>query len=276
MTLETSMLVSHRAAWFAVGLLSAALLLGGSTTAAQETPGEVEADLGREEKERFLLYAEILESREVGVGVTGSLRATLSDGELTHEAHIQTVDIFKKKFLAGKHTEFNFRDYWGFNVAAYRLDKLLDLDMVPVSVERMFRGKKASVTWWVDDVLMSAETYREGDHEPPDMERFNAQKLQGWAFQQLVQNKDPNLGNFVIDENWKIWMLDFTRAFRSSKKLDHVDSLTRIPRNVYERLRQLDPGEVKDELGRYLGRGELRALLARKDKACRALRPLGR
>ena len=265
MTLMIRMLVSHRARWFAIGMLSAGLLSGPSAPAAQEPPGPAASDLTREEKELFLLHAEILELREVGIGVTGSRRATLSDGKLTHGAHIQTVDIFKKKFVAGKQTEFNFRDYWGFNVAAYRLDKLLDLNMVPVSVKRKVRGKEASVTWWVDGVMMGGVEYRKGDQQPPDVTRFNDQKTQGWAFQQLVQNRDPNLGNFLIDSKWKAWMLDFTRAFRPWKKLENVEILVRIPRGFYERLRQLDPAAVERELGPYLRKGEVRGLLVRRE-----------
>lgn len=32
--------------------------------------------------------------------------------------------------------EYNFRDTWQFNVAAYKLDRLLDLRLVPVTIER--------------------------------------------------------------------------------------------------------------------------------------------
>ena len=218
-----------------------------------------------EEMEQFLLRAEIVDLKDLSIGVTGSQRATLTDGKMTHDAHVQTVDIFRKKFSRGKKTELNFRDFYGFNVAAYRLDKLLDLDMIPVSVRRTVRGKPAAVTWWVDNVMMGAEEFRDSGRKPPDMERFNDQKLQGWAFQQLVQNRDPNLGNFLIDANWKPWMLDFTRAFRQWKKLEDVARLTRIPRPFYDRLRRLDPADVKRELGPYLQKGELKGLLARRE-----------
>jgi hypothetical protein len=244
-------------------MLAAALLIASTAAIAEVSTA---SDLTREEKEQFLLRAEVVDIRTLSIGVTGSRRATLSDGKMTHDAHVQTVDIFEKKFTAGKKTEFNFRDYYGFNVAAYRLDKLLDLNMVPVSVKRTIRGERASVSWWVDGIIMSGKEYRDGDQKPPDMGRFNDQKLQGWAFQQLVQNRDPNLGNFVIDENWKAWMLDFTRAFRQWKNLDDVTFLTRIPRRFYDRLGQLDPADVERELRPYLKKGEIKGLLARREK----------
>ena len=237
-------------------VLSAGLL------AAQEASGS--DGLSLEEKERFLLQAEILEIRDVGIGVTRSQRATLSDGQTTHDAHVQDVDIFDQMFRAGKASEVNFRDFWGFNIAAYRLDKLLELGMVPVSVERKVRGKRSSLTWWVDGVTMSAQEYREGDRRPPNPVDFTVQRRVGWAFQQLVLNRDPNLGNLLVDENWKAWMIDFSRAFRMWKQLDDVEPLVSVRRSFYDNLRGLDLEAVERELGPYLKKGELKGLLARR------------
>ena len=50
--------------------------------------------------------------------------------------------------------ELNFRDYWGYNIAAYRLGVMLGLDMIPPSVARRHRDKQAAFTWWVDGVMM--------------------------------------------------------------------------------------------------------------------------
>ena len=86
------------------------------------------------------------------MGTTGSRRATLSDGTLTHDAHVQTIDVRKAVYEGERGTEIDFRDYWGFNVAGYRLNKLLGLDIVPVTVERRVDGDPASVSWWIDDV----------------------------------------------------------------------------------------------------------------------------
>ncbi len=227
-------------------------------------PSPRTAAMTRAEQERFLLSAEIIDLRAAGSGTTGSKRATLSDARLTHDAHVQSVDVFMKKFTAGPKTEFNFRDYWGFNVAAYRLDKLLGLGMVPVSVERQVEGDRASVTWWVDGVTMSMADYSAGERKPPNLTRFDDQRRLAWAFQQLVLNRDPNQGNELIDESWKLWLVDFTRAFRAWKKLDDVRILTRIDRGFYERLRGLDPVAVERELGPYLTKKELEGLFARR------------
>src|SRR5688572_33509843 len=60
----------------------------GATPAAVAPPA-----LDVEQTEAFLLNATIVKSRKIGKGVTGSLVATMTDGRVTHDAHIQHVEI---------------------------------------------------------------------------------------------------------------------------------------------------------------------------------------
>jgi hypothetical protein len=96
--------------------------------------------------EAFLLKARIVNTRDAGSGVTNSRRATLTDGQLTHDVHIQTVDIAQAVFEAGRNTEVNFKDTYRYNIAGYRLAKLIGLTNVPMSVERNIEGKTGAVT----------------------------------------------------------------------------------------------------------------------------------
>src|SRR5215207_2467420 len=70
---------------------------------------------------RFLLTARVIRTRDTQKGITRSLRATLSDGTLTHDAHIQTIEQTKAQFQGPNTIELNFRDSWQFNVAAYQI-----------------------------------------------------------------------------------------------------------------------------------------------------------
>ena len=107
----------------------------GRQQAAVATPAEQLAPIPNDaEIESFLRQAKVGKTRGTGKGVTDSIRATMSDGRLTHDAHIQTIDEYKREFRTQKGTELDFRDSWMFNVAAYKLDRLLGLNMVPVSV----------------------------------------------------------------------------------------------------------------------------------------------
>jgi hypothetical protein len=253
-------------------LLSSMLLAGPAVLAAAEPVEPSSTDLTHEEMEQFLLHAEILESETVPKGVTKSRRAILSDGTWIHGAQIQDVDIFMKKFESRSITEFNFRDCYRYNIAAYRLNRLLGMDKVPVSVERTIDRKPAAVTWWVDDVRFEGEEVVRDEIQPPDSSYFHHQLDQIRIFQQLVYNTDPNLGNFLVDGDWKIWMIDFTRAFRLRKKLRRPEALRRIGRGLYHRLQELAPDDVENELRPILTKGEIRGLLARRKLILRHFR----
>lgn len=241
----------------AMGCLAS--LLSAEPLVAERTPTDLE-------REEFLLHADIGSPRTIDTGVTSPLRATLSRGGITHDAHIQRINTTRRRFRTPKRTYVNFRDSYLFNVAAYRLDRLLDLRMVPVSVERRFRGKKAAVTWWVDDLLMMEVERRERQVRPPDLERWNDQMHQARVFNRLVQNADSNQGNMLITLDWRVWLVDFTRAFRTYHRIEEAELLQRIDRRLLRGLQALNPAALRQETGRYLGAAEHRAVIARRDE----------
>src|SRR4029079_17394092 len=104
--------------------------------AAQETTKTTASQLSKEEMEAFLLKGKVTKTRDAGGGVTASARGTMTDGRITHDVHIQNVDISQSVFEAGKSTELNFKDSYKYNVAGYRVAQLLGLN-VPMSVDRM-------------------------------------------------------------------------------------------------------------------------------------------
>ena len=83
---------------------------------------------------------------------------------------------------------------------------------------------------------------------------------------QLVYDSDPNLTNVLITEDWKIWRVDFTRAFRLHKELRNVTDLVRCDRQLFEKLKALDANELTEKTKDYLNKDEVKALMARRDK----------
>ena len=218
------------------------------------------------QKEEFLRTAKVLKTRMLSEGVTQSRRASLSDGETTHDASIQGIDEHKRVFTTALGTELNFKDTYKANIAAYRLAKLLGLgDMVPPSIERRFGGAPAAFTWWVDDVLMTEKQRYFTKKSPPDPNRWNRQMYVVRIFDELIYNTDRNLGNLIIDHKWNLHMIDHTRAFRLHKKLKTPKNLVQCERSLFASLRTLDKGSLEQELTPYLNNGEINAVLARRD-----------
>jgi hypothetical protein len=218
------------------------------------------------EQEAFLAKAKIIRTRGVNVGVTGTVRATLSDGKLTHDASIQTIDEYKQKFEGTRGTEYNFQDTWRYNVAAYRLDRLLEIGMTPPSVERNFDGKKGSFTWWVDEVLMDEGARLKSKSEAPVARVWNEQMWHVRLFDQLIYNTDRNLGNLLIDKEWRIWMIDHSRAFRRYDEPATPGNIARCDRVVFERLKALTRASLTAAMdNKYLTRFEIDAMLKRRD-----------
>jgi hypothetical protein len=228
----------------------------------QEAPA-----LTREQMEVFLLKAPIVREKTTSKGVTQPVRATLSDGVLTHDAQFQTVDQAKAVFEAGKASEVNFKDTYRYNIAGYRLAQLLGLDNVPMSVGRRYKNKDAAVTWWIDDVMFD-EGGRLALKEKaygPDPVRTQKQIHVMYVWDELIQNRDRNQGNVLWTKDWTLWLIDHTRAFRTGNDLLKPDRLVRVERSLYDRMKQLTSPSVSESMKGILSRLEIEAILKRRD-----------
>jgi len=225
--------------------------------------------------EEFLLKATVVKTKTSKKGVTGTIQATLTNGAFTHDAQIQTVDERKAQFVGDKGTEFNFRDSWSFNVAGYKVDRLIGMNMVPVSVSRRWRSQEAAYTWWIDDVLMEEGERLKKKLQPPSSAAWNQQMQLVRMFDQLIANVDRNMGNLVITRDWRIWAIDHTRAFRTHNTLATPANVTRADRAVVERMKTLDRNTLRAATERHLSSFEIDSLLKRRDAIVQRLEMLG-
>lgn len=225
------------------------------------------ASLSDEAIERFLMEAKVTKTKGTSKGVTNSVRATLSDGTLVHDAHIQNVDEYKREFRTAMGVEFDFRDSWSFNVAAYKLDRILGLNLVPVAVKNRYRANPAAFSWWVDDVMMDEAEREKKSAQPPDgggLPMVRQRQLMQ-VFAELVYDTDRNKGNVVYTNDWQLVMLDFTRAFRTHSTLRTPQAMGMIDRKLLARLRNLTKQQVSKAVGTQLTAPEIDAMMQRRD-----------
>ena len=226
-----------------------------------------EPNLNKEQIEQFLLNAKVVGSRHTSKGITSPWRLTLTNGTLTHDAAFQKIDDRRNKMqLSDGRIELNFVDSYKYDIAAYRLAELLGLDdMVPVTVERKWQGNPGALSWWLPVMMDEVERHKQ-KLTPPDADAWNHQMYKIRVLDQLVYDTDVNLTNVLIGHNWKIWRIDFTRAFRRSKDLQHLDDLVQCDRQLFDKLKTLDENELAIRTKGYLNKDEVKALMARRDK----------
>jgi hypothetical protein len=225
-----------------------------------------EPTLTKEQIKQFLLTAKVVDSRPAGKGTTGTWRLTLTDGSLTHDAHFQAIDEHKAEMKLATGTELNFVDSYKYNIAAYALAELIGMDdMLPMYVERKWKGETGSMSLWLPRKMDEAERHKQ-KLTAPDADAWNNQMYKIRVFDQLVSDSDANLTNVLIGENWKIWRIDFSRAFRLNKELKNPADLVRCDRQLLEKLKALDANALTEKTAHYLTKDEVKAVMARRDK----------
>ena len=233
---------------------------------AQFTPEELAE---RAKWEEFLKTAEItsfyqMKGREA---VTEPWVLTLEKDGIKRQAMWKDIEGRRKGFM----------EDWKWEIAAYRLDKYLDLNMVPPTVEKRFRGNRGSCQLWVD-YWIKATQKNEQKIKVPSYKVFyyNRANYLRWAFDNLIANEDRHSGNIFITNDWRIILPDHSRSFRTSKKFTenliytekHKEGpkvMRELPRTFVEKLKSLDSELIREIVGEYLTDNEINALLTRRD-----------
>lgn len=244
-------------------LMSCMILVLPATADAQRPRGAPSSVQSRAEVEAFLSNAGVVGDAGPPSDATRSWRVSLDDGNRKHEAGVEAADGSDPT-----------RRHYQFNVAAYELNKMLGLNLVVPTVERLMSGKPASLTWWLDTFAMNELDRRRNRIDPPDLESWNQQMQAVRAFDELISNTyrdtSPPLylntvwDNLLITTDWTIWITDHTGAFRSRTQLQDPESLTRCDRALLGQLRVLNRELVQRTLSKYLSSQQLDALDVRR------------
>jgi hypothetical protein len=221
--------------------------------------------------EEFLKTAEIARFEEIGEGVNKPLKLYLREGETQAKASWKNPRGLRDGFLEG----------WQYEIAAYRLDKLIGLNMVPPAVEREFDGKPGALVYWVTSRYSLLQIMEEGIQFPEKVlpQTTNTNYLVR-AWDSLIANDDRTQQNVLFTEDWRMILIDHSQAFRASG--DHTEHLMygnwglkrkpdgnpylfrRLPRWFVENVKMLDYDAVKEAVGPYLTDKEIEAVIKRR------------
>jgi hypothetical protein len=244
------------------GTFLVALLAWGSNSVRAET-----SELTIDQQEAFLRKANIVKAKGNKKGVTQTVRVTLTDGKITHDASVQRIDEHKQTYqLESGTTIINYKDTYVDNIAAWKFARLLGLeDLLPPSVDRSYEGKSGSFTWYIDDVQMDEAERMAKKIQPPDQETWAKQINVMHVFDQLIYNWDSNATNLLIDKHWRIWLIDQSRSFRTDKTLQDPKMLNQCDRALLAKIKTLDEPTLTKALKQYVSKEEIKGLLARRD-----------
>jgi hypothetical protein len=88
-------------------------------------------------------------------------------------------------------------------------------------------------------------------------------------FDNLIGNKDRNLGNLLVDQDWNVFLIDHSRAFVTSRDL--AAKFTHVDRDLWRRICALDEAGLTASIGKWVDRSAIRALLARRTRLSAAI-----
>lgn len=267
--------------------LAAAVILGGAAAAwlsQASCPGPEPGDLmfepsaaqftaeelaEREKWEEFLMTAEVVGSRQMTgrEAVTSPWVLTLEKDGVTRQGLWKNAQGRMGGFWEG----------WNYEIAAYRLDKLLGLEMVPPTVERRFREERGSCQLWIDDGISLRDKEEQKIKVPPiKVLAWNRATYLQRFWDNLIANEDRHQNQILITPDWRMILIDHSRSFRSSSKFTrsllyterHREGpklMSELPRAIVEKIKALDIEAIKTAVGDYLTNDEINAVLIRRD-----------
>ncbi len=194
----------------------------------------------------------------VPVGVTKPQRATLENGSRFAWKPIRPG--YSKGFMESYKAE----------IAAYKLDRMLDMHMVPPIVERKMDGLTGAAVFWVENTKGWSVAKPPQGPEPMWSLQLTRMKM----FDLLIANIDRNQGNLIYDSDWHLFLIDHSRAFIDKKDLKNLAALGRVDRKLWDKMAALTMEDLDKGLEDWVGAKEKRALLLRRDLMAKNIKEL--
>jgi hypothetical protein len=152
-----------------------------------------------------------------------------------------------------------FRESYKAEIAAYEIDKLLKLDMVPPTVERQLEGNTGAAQVWVENIV----GLKDGAlPEEAARGKWENQLVRMAMFDHLIGYRDRNLTNTLRDAAWQLILIDHSRAFTAHSELPR--KLTKIDRALWDTMEKLTRAQLDTALKPWLDEPEIAAVVERR------------
>ncbi|MCJ7612001.1 MAG: hypothetical protein MUP19_07040 [Candidatus Aminicenantes bacterium] len=257
----------HSHTFFSDGLLLLAailILISASAGLAQLTDEDISR---RPFWEKFLSRAKVAGAEDIGEGVTRPKKLRLKRDE------VEAFAVWKRPTGTGA----DLLDKWEHEIAAYRLDKLLGLNMVPPTIERSYHGYVGSLQLWVDSPYNELKLLKDKISVPPEKkELYDKAKSLQRAFDSLIANADRTLQNLRSTQDWRMILIDHSQSFRDTApyagRLIYAcgddpsrPGISRLPRGFVDKMRALTYEKIRAAVENYLTSSEITEVLVRRD-----------
>jgi len=199
--------------------------------------------------EAQLKSADVESMEDIGVGVTHPKRAHLKPSE-------PVESLVWKVLPPGMRS--GFWESYKSEVAAYELDKLLDMHMVPPAVERHIDGEVGAAVMW----LPGLKSVKDLGGKVPSGPAWGKPLRKMLMFDNLISNSDRNAGNIMVGQPGELFLIDHSRAFVTSttlpKKIERVDA------GLWARMQALTRADLVRVLGPWIDDEAIDAMLERR------------
>ena len=207
------------------------------------------------EIEAYLRTAKIVRTERTDRGVTKPVRAFFEPGG-------PVASMTWKAIPPGMSN--GYHESYKSEIAAYEIDKLLSLGMVPPRVEREVEGEVGVAVMWIDGVRSFADMGGVPKPPPEKVAMWNREIIRAKMFHNLIGDIDPNLGNWLIDADWHVTLIDQSRALTTTTRLVH--EMQNVDGPLWGRMRALTAEGLTRDLSKWLGPREIKAILERRDR----------
>lgn len=216
-----------------------------------------------DEIEAFLLTASPTSVKTIRTGVNRPKKMLLQKNGRQVEAIFRYQSKIDVTIDPPRPTQY-FRDSYLGEIAAYEMNRILGLDNIPPTVLRTIGDREGTLQLWAEHTTPYRERLRD-NVLPPEAGPWNRQMSDMYVFDNVINNIDRNQTNILIDENWRMILIDHTRSFTRDESLFRPEKITHCSRGLWHALLHLDEAQVRERLSPYLKEAEIEALFVRRD-----------